>query len=378
MRIVLIGAAHPYRGGIAHFVARLYRELSVEHEVRVITFRRQYPRLLFPGRTQIEPAAGPFVVPAERRIDSLAPWTWISAARAVAAGQPDAIVFNYWTPFFAPCFGVMARQLRRCTGARIVFVCHNLLPHERRPGDLLLAGFALRPGHVFLTMSRTVEDDLRARVPAASCVRIHHPAWDSFGLPVPKEEARRLLGIRHRNVILFFGLVRAYKGLHVLLRAMSEADPKLDLLLLVAGEFYEDRTRYEQAIDAAGLRGSVRLDSFYVPSDRVRLYFSAADAVVVPYLRATQSGIAQIAYNFLRPVIASDVEGISEVVVPRITGYLVPAGDAPALAAAIRQFYADGSVERFSEDIRIETQKHSWQAVARAIVEATSGLDSIP
>ena len=370
MKIILVGTAYPLRGGIAHFFALLYHHLRGRHDVEIVTFSRQYPRLLFPGTSQTEQESESIVVPSLPLIDSLNPLSWVRAARYIAQQRPALVVFKYWLPFFGPCFGMIARLVHRWSQARVVFICDNVIPHERRPGDRFFTSFAFRAADFFIVQSKAVEADLRAFRPAARYRLVPHPIYEIFGTPGPKAEARGRLGISaDERVILFFGYVRPYKGLMTLIDATAKAIKELSLTLLIVGEFYDDPQKYRRRIQDLGLTGAARIYDQYIPTDRVGHFFHACDVVVLPYRSATQSGIVQIAYQFDKPVIATNVGGLAEVVLDGATGLVVPADNAAQLAEAIVRFYRDGLEERFVGNVRTEKRKYSWDAMVEALEE---------
>jgi glycosyltransferase involved in cell wall biosynthesis len=369
MKILILGTAYPLRGGIAHYNALLADALRASHTVETITFNRQYPSILFPGKTQEESAGELHGEPAPQLIDSVNPFNWWSVAREVRRRSPDLVIFKYWLPFFGPCFGTIARLVKRGTGTRVLTICDNILPHERRPFDLAFTRYAFTPVDAFIVQSDAVERDLRAFWPGARYRNVPHPVYNIFGHTLPKEEARRALGLSGERIILFFGYVRKYKGLHVLLDAMAAMDPRLGVRLVVAGEFYDDERSYRDQIVRLGVESSVTIRSEYLPNESVALYFSAADAVVLPYVSATQSGIAQIAFNFDRPVIATTVGGLAEVVREGVTGLLAPPGDPLALRDRIESFYRDAREGELVRGVRAEKGKYSWENLVRAIEE---------
>jgi glycosyltransferase involved in cell wall biosynthesis len=370
MKIVILGTAYPLRGGIAHFNALLASHLASRHEVETITFKRQYPDFFFPGSTQQEQEAEPGLRPAPELIDSINPFNWVAVASEVRRRAPDLIIFKYWLPFFAPCFGTIAKLSKKKSGAKVLFICDNIVPHERRIGDLALTRYAFRQADLFIVQSDAVERELNTYFPQAVYRNVPHPVYENFGAALPKAEARRRLGIAAPKVILYFGYVRAYKGLMVLLEAMKDLE---GILLLAVGEFYDDETPYREKVKELGISERVRFVSSYVPNHEVALYFSAADAVVLPYLSATQSGIIQIAYNFGKPVIATAVGGLAEVVLDGRTGYVVPPRDPGALAAAVQRFYGGNREEEFSRNVAGEKKKYSWEHLVSVIEELCGG-----
>lgn len=361
MNIVLVGTAYPLRGGIAHYMALLYRHLSKRHHVDVVTFSRQYPKLLFPGKSQEEQRGADAAIPSEQLIDSINPLTWLSTAKRIAAKKPDLLIFKYWLPFFGPCFGFISRHVKKKTGAKVLFICDNVIPHEHRPGDVFFTRYAFKAVDFFLVQSSSVQRDLLSFWPAATWRFAHHPIYEIFGEAIPKNEARRSLGLNNERIILFFGYVRRYKGLQTLLRAMPLILKELKVKLLVVGEFYDDESSYRTLIRDLSLENDVMVNSDYVPNDQVKLYFSACDAVVLPYSSATQSGIVQIAYQFDRPVIATNVGGLPEVVLDGKTGLLVPPEDPQRLAEAVVRFYREQKENEFVSNVRIEKTKYSWE-----------------
>ena len=371
MKIVIVGTAYPLRGGIAHYNAILYRHLSARHSVDIVTFTRQYPSIFFPGKTQDEKGGHESAVPTEQLIDSINPWTWYTAAKAISQKKPDLLIFKYWMPFFAPCFGTIARLVKRWTGAKVLFICDNVIPHEKRIGDTALTRFAFAAVDSFIVQSGAVEKELKAFHPHARYELVPHPVYEIFGKLMPKEQARRELGIRDERVILFFGYVRRYKGLHILLDAMPAILESVNVKLLVVGEFYDDEQKYRQQIAEKNLGERVFVHSDYVPNEEVSRYFSAADVVVLPYVSATQSGIVQIAYQFDKPVIATDVGGLAEVVLNERTGFIVKPEAPDEVANAVIRFYKEGREPEFVHNVSVEKKKYSWENLVQAIERLT-------
>ncbi len=371
MKIALVGPTYPYRGGIAHFLETMYRGLGARgHETFAVTFTRQYPELLFPGKTQYETAEVEDPVPARRLLDTVNPLTWIRTARHLAKLKPDVVLFKFWMPFFGPSFGTVARYLRR-KGIKSVVVVDNAIPHEPRPGDTLLSRYFLKACHGYLVMSDAVENDLATLGIRERIARVPHPVYDIFGPSMSREEARRGLGLPDDSpVLLFFGFIRRYKGLHVLLDSMPRVIERIpNVRLVVAGEFYEDDAPYREIVRQHRLEENVRFDADYIPNDRVAQYFSAADVVVQPYVSATQSGVAQIAYQFDQPLIVTDVGGLAEVVPDGRAGFVVPPENPEALADAIIRFFEEDLRDRFREGVREEKKKYSWDRLYDALEE---------
>lgn len=367
MRIALVGPHRPYRGGIAHFAASLQRELERRgHEVSALTFRRQYPNMFFPGQTEWEPDQGGGEEEAPRVLDSVGPWTWFSVARRLAREQIEAVVFSHWMPFFAPAYGSIARLLPG--RVRKLAVVHNALPHERRFGDEVFSRYFFRACDGLLVLSASVEWDLLQLAPEVPVRRAPHPVYELFGDAPGRSDARHALALDERSPVgLFFGFVRRYKGLHVLMRALPSIVERLpSFRLIVAGEFYESRTTYLSLIDRP-LRDHLILHDHYIPSEHVGRYFAAADLVIQPYTTATQSGVAQIAFHYGVPLIVTDVGGLAEVVPHEKAGLVVPPDDPAALAAAVVRFFGDNLAPALREGVRIQREQYTWGGVADAL-----------
>ena len=358
----MVGVTYPYRGGIAHYTTLLCKELSRRHEVKLISMKRQYPGLLFPGKSQLdEESSERLSFPSERILDSLMPWSWFRAARRIREFSPDMVVIQWWQPFLAFSFGVLARLLKRA-GLTLTFVCHNVKPHESSRIDGILTRFALLPGDFYMVHSEEDKENLLKLKPGADVTKAFHPTYESFArLKVPeKAEARKRLGLKG-PVLLFFGFIRPYKGLLHLLRAFPLLLEKRTATLLIVGEFYEPSRPYLDEIEKLGIEENVVIVDRYVPNEEVGLYFSACDVVVLPYLSATQSGIIQIAYGFGKPVVATAVGGIHEVVLDGETGKLVPPADEPALYEAMLTLLDEKirvSCEKKIEEFR---KRFSWE-----------------
>ena len=384
MRLAYVGTAYPMRGGIAQYNALLARELMRSHTVRFYSFTRQYPSLFFPGKTQMEEGSDPAPVGARPMVDSVLPWTWIRTAAAISREEPDGLIFKYWMPFFAPCFGTIARRVRRARlpggrRPRVVIVCDNIVPHERRPLDDLLTRYMLGAGDGFVVMSRTVEEDLLRYRPDAEVERIPHPVYTHFGEPMPKREARLRLGWEaDRRVLLFFGYIRAYKGLEDLMRAMPEIHARTGARLLVLGEFYEDRGRYDAIVREQGIESIVEMTGEYVPNDEVGIRFAACDLVVLPYRSATQSGIVQVAAQMERPVLCTRVGGLEEMVEDGATGLLVPAESGPDLVRAVARYYEEDLEERLAAGMRGVKSRMGWDSLAAAVARLAEGRRAAP
>jgi len=371
MRVCLVGPVHPYRGGISHFTAMLAREFGRSHQVHVTSFSRLYPGFLFPGRTQFDESSSALEAESSSRvIDSINPLSWRRAADDVLAHDPALVVFQWWHPFFAPAFRAMCRRIRRRSNARIVFLCHNVLPHEPGPLDRVLVRLGLRGAHAFVVQSREDGRTLATLLPGAVAEFNPMPVFDLFGTGGETREAARERLSVSGNVILFFGLVRPYKGLGALLDAFARCGDELDATLLVVGEFYEPRAPYDARIRALGIGGRVRIVDRYVPNEEVGGYFRAADVVALPYVTATQSAIVQTAFAFGKPVIVTAVGGLPDVVSDGVTGFVVEPGSPDALAAAMVRFFRENRGPAMEAAVRDRSGEFSWSRCAGAIVAA--------
>jgi glycosyltransferase involved in cell wall biosynthesis len=378
LKIALVGLTHPFRGGISHYTTLLCRALMDRHDVRFYALYRQYPRLLFPGKTQIDESNASLEVPHLACIDSINPYTWLATGLRIARYRPDLIVYSWWHPFFAPSFGTIARLARWIGGVPSCFLCHNALPHESSRVDRLLLRYAFSSARVFIAHSRQDYDDLRALRPDAIVHRNPHPTYETFAAEqtLPPAAAKVELGLTGKRVLLFFGFVREYKGLDVLLEAMQDLDPADGYHLAIVGEFYEDPEKYRGRLDRLRARGQLTLIDRYVPNEEVSVYFSASDIVMVPYLSATQSGVIQIAYAFEKPVVATTVGGIPEVVIDGATGFLVSPGDPRAMAGAVRRYFDSGDPHRFARAIERENEKYSWERMVETIERVSEQIDA--
>ena len=376
MKIIIIGTAYPYRGGLAAFNERLAREFVAEgHDVKMMTFTLQYPNFLFPGKTQYSEENPPRDLCIERCIHSVNPFNWIKVGRQLKKEKADWVVFAYWMSFFAPCFGTIARLARR-PDTRMVALVHNMIPHEPTLLDKLFPRYFINGMDRFVALSASVADDIdrldRHRKPKAVSP---HPVYDNYGALATREEAAEKLGLRTSDrYLLFFGFIRRYKGLDLLLDAL--ADPRLKTLpvkLLVAGEFYDKPEFYLNKIKALRLEDRVILHSDFSPDDRVRYYFSLADMVVQPYRSATQSGVSQIAYHFEKPILVTKVGGLPEIVPDRKVGYVVDI-DPERIADALVDFYTHGRAAEFAPHIKEEKKKYLWSCMTEKIMDKRRSL----
>ncbi len=381
MRVALVGPVYPYRGGIAHYTTKLYQALrTLGHEVLVVSFKRQYPRWLFPGRTDKDPSAESSRVPdAKYWIDSLNPASWLRTAWRIKRYEPDVVVMQWWVTFWAPVWLVLAWVVRTWTQSSLVFVCHNVLPHEERMWDRWVARSVLRRGTHFIVQS--VEEDRRLHelLPEADSTVVPLPVFDLFPeCPLSKAEARRALNVAPDiPVLLFFGIVREYKGLMDLLEAMPEVKRHYGkVLLLIAGEFWEPREHYERRIRELGIGDSVRIDDRYIPNEDVSGLFWAADLVVAPHRRATGSGVVQIAIGLGVPLLTT-LDWLFEDVELAARPMLVPPGDVPALAKAICDHLSDPDGACAPDAVRALQALFSWERLVEAIAGSVIQVDEV-
>ncbi len=378
--VAVVGPHAPYRGGIAHFTNRLCAQLETKTTSVVrVSFSRLYPDLFFPGKTQYEPgtpdtwredpAHGDSGQDRAIFIDSINPISWLNAGRQLKAAGVEVVVFMVWMPFFAPAYTVIAGTLQKA-GIRVLAIVHNALPHERHTGDQFLTRMFLKRCDSVIAMSKAVCEDIEDLVPGSKPKLIPHPVYDQFGELISREASRRDLGwSRDARILLFFGLIRHYKGLDILLDALPDARKRLPgLHLVIAGEFYESRARYVDHIRRLGLDSEVTLFDEYIPSERLPPLFGACDVVVQPYLSATQSGIIQMAFHFERPVIVSDVGGLAEAVEAHDAGLVVPPSDPQALGDAIVHFFESGVREKLERGVFLLKKDSSWSGFSDFIL----------
>ncbi len=368
MKIVVLGPAHPYRGGLASIMETMAREyMRRGHEVAIYTFRVQYPSLLFPGKSQYVDAPAPDDLRIERVVNTVNPLNWIAVGRRLRRERPDMVLMKYWTPFMAPCFGAIARIARGNGVTRVICQIDNVEPHEHHIVDRPFNRYFLGAVDGFVYMSEQVHGELKAYT-SAPMLFSPHPMFENFGEAVDRAEACRRLGLDPDiRYMLFFGLIRDYKGLDLLLRAWASARPE-GYRLIVAGEFYASREKYVSLIDESGLRDEVALHDRFIPDEEVRYYFSAADCLVLPYRSATQSGVTQIAYNFSLPMIVTDVGGLPEIVPDGRTG-LVCAPTAEGIADALRRVREVGTLRRLRDNFAEERKRFSWGAMCDRLTE---------
>lgn len=378
-KIALIGPAHPYRGGIAHFTDSLADALRKRgHDISIHTFSRQYPAMLFPGRSQLEASRHETRMMADARIDSINPSTWTREARRIADMGVETVIFAYWLPFFAPAYMVMARSLRR-RGIQVYAIVHNALPHKRHAGDVTLSRRFFSLCDRLIVLSSSVARDLRFLGVTTPVTQAHHPVYEHFGERLDRSDARGRLGIDNTApTLLFFGFIRRYKGLHVLIEALPAVVRDLpSIRAIVAGEFYEHKDELFSRATALGLDNHIRFDDEYIPEEEVKTYFSAADVVVQPYTTATQSGVAQIAFHFGIPLVVTSVGALPEVVPHGEAGLIVPPENPEELAKAILTFFDDEVLRtRLADGAKSQARRYSWEGFSDIIESLPRGIRS--
>ncbi len=364
MRIAFLGPAHPIRGGIAQFIAILAQRLQKRgHEVKVFSFHRQYPKILFPGKEQVDHSKKRIELDIQAVVTPYNPLTWPSALRQIKRWKPDVLIMKYWIPFFAPMYAWMVRKLKKHTGIRTIFVIDNIEFHEKWIAGDTLTRLALGKADNLITMSDAVYrsvDKVLPGFPAHKVVPLFHPNYDYYTEPVTRETAKAHFHLGEGPVILFFGYIKRYKGLDILLDAVPEIREQIpDIQLLIAGEVYGDPGEYEEKI--ASLGDCVNFQNRFINNEEVPYFFNASDVVVLPYRSATQSGITQLAFAFDKPVVATDVGGLSEVIHDGKNGFLVEAENTSAVAEGVVRFFKENRGEAFANEIRMEKAKYDWE-----------------
>jgi len=367
-KVIIIGPAHPLRGGLATFNQRLAKQFTDEgHECSIVSFSLQYPSFLFPGTTQYSSDPAPDNVRIHTLINSINPLNWLSVGSKLRKWKPDLIVVRYWLPFMGPALGTILRQVKKNNHTRIVCIADNVMPHEKRIGDIPFTKYFLKAPDAFITMSEKVLGDLKQFTNKPAQL-VQHPLYDNFGEPISKKEARNHLGLNNSDkIILFFGFIRQYKGLDLLLKAMSNEKIKNEnIKLLVAGEFYEDDKPYFQLIRENNLQEQVILRTSFIPDNEVKYFLCGGDCVIQPYKNATQSGVTPLAYHFEKPMIVTNVGGLPSLVPHEKVG-LVCEPEPRSIAEAILKFYQLGE-QYFIPNLCVEKQKYSWSALTSAIL----------
>jgi glycosyltransferase involved in cell wall biosynthesis len=379
MKIVLIGPAYPIRGGNALFVAHLYESLIATNDVQVISYSRLYPGFLFPGVRQTD-VSGVAIKkhPAAHIIDCLNPFTWRKAARLAASMNPDMLVFTWWNPFFGLIVRTIASAFKRRIKKPVLIIAENVISHESRWIDVFLTKIALQTADRFLVLSKVVEAEIKKIYPEIRVFRSSLPIYDCYQTreQLTQQQAQQQLGLEGKNVILFFGYIRQYKGLMNLIVALPLIRKQVgNAHLLVVGEFYDNPQPYLDTINRLGLSNNITIVNEYVANEAVHLYFTAANLAVLPYNEATQSGILSIAYGFAKPVVITDVGGLAELVDDGKTGFIVPPRDIPKLAESVIRYFKENCELDFSHTIEVKRQDNSFNKIRIVFEEIESDLN---
>ncbi len=366
--VVIIGPAHPLRGGLASYDERLAREFIQQGcDTTIYTFSLQYPGFLFPGTTQYSTEPPPAGIDIKVCINSVNPLNWLRIGNELKKRRPDLVVVRYWLPFMGPCLGTILRRVKKNGHTKVLCIADNIIPHEKRPGDVPFTRYFVRPVDAFVTMSEKVLGDLPAFAAGKPAQFVPHPLYDNFGEKISREAARKHLGIdAGANILLFFGFIRKYKGLDILFDAMKLLQGK-PYSLLVAGEFYEDRKQYDEQVAQLGIQNQLILRTDFIPDSEVKYYLCAADVVVQPYRNATQSGVTPLAYHFEVPMIVTNVGGLPSLVPEGKVG-LVAEPTAASLAQKIVEYFHRGAAS-FHPYLVEEKKKYTWTKMVNTIFE---------
>lgn len=368
MKNIIVGPAFPLRGGIANFNLALVNAFKKEGiDSNIMSFSLQYPRFLFPGKTQFEEGTAPDNIKITQEINSINPFSWIRSAWKIFKQKPDYIIIAYWMPFMSPALGTIAWISKKC-GVKVIAITHNVIPHESHFYDKILTRYFVNACDGFITLAKSVLDDLSQFTENTNKKFIPHPIYDIFGSKAEKSESIRFLNLKEDDRhLLFFGLIRHYKGLDTLLKAMAiQKVRELNLKLLIAGEFYEDKNLYETIINENNLNNNVIIADKFIPGEDVKHFFAVADMVVQPYHTATQSGVTQIAYHFERPMLVTNVGGLAEIVPHMKVGYVTDTTP-ESIADSICDFYNNNRKDFFSGNVAQEKVKFSWTNMIHGI-----------
>ncbi len=374
-KIIIIGPAWPLRGGLATFDQRLAKQFNDEgHDCSIFSFSLQYPSFLFPGTTQYSSDPKPEDLKIHTVINSVNPFNWIKVGNQLKKIKPDIIVVRYWLPFMGPALGTILRRAKKNKHTHVIAITDNVIPHEKRLGDNSFTKYFLKTCDAFITMSEKVMNDLRVFNKTKAAQQVLHPLYDNFGTLVSKEEARKHLRINtDGKILLFFGFIRNYKGLDILLEAMKIVKDKIpEAKLLVAGEFYEDEKPYKELITKLGIDDVLILRTSFIPDNEVKYYVCAADVVIQPYRNATQSGVTPLAYHFEKPMIVTNVGSLPGMVPDKKAG-LIAEPNATAIAASIGEYFQLGE-NYFIPHLRSEKRKYSWSRMTEAILKLANDI----
>lgn len=371
MKIVIMGTAHPFRGGLAAFNERLAKQFINEgHDVEIYNFTLQYPSILFPGKTQYTDEPAPENLTIKRKVNSVNPFNWLKIGKELRAMAPDILIVKFWLPFMGPAFGTICREVKKGGKTKIICIADNIIPHEHRPGDVLFTKYFSKAIDGWIGMSKEVYNDVLKVVTEPKRALVPHPVFDNYGKVISREEALKNLDLEDRyKYLLFFGFIRGYKGLDLLLKAMAEPElAKMDnVKLIIAGEFYGDSAPYFKLISDLNLETRVVLRTDYIPNEAINSYFCASDLIVQPYKTATQSGVTQIGYHFGKPMLVTNVGGLPEIIGDKVSGYVVEPNER-AIAQAIADFYNNNRYDSFAAATLERKKDFEWDKLTRAII----------
>ena len=374
-KIIIIGPAHPLRGGLASFNERMALAFQhAGHSVEVYSFSLQYPSLLFPGKSQFSSEPTPKNILIHTVINSINPFNWIKIGKEIKNKNPDLVVFRYWIPFMAPCFGTISKMIKRNHHTKIMCIADNILPHEKRIGDYQLTSFFVKNIDGFITMSEKVTHDLLKFSDKKPFKQALHPLYDNFGEKIDKRLSRNKLHLDDdKNILLFFGFIREYKGLDLLIQAMADERIKnKNYYLVVAGEFYQKKEPYLDLIHQKGLENQIKIIEDFIPDSMVKYYCCASDVIVQPYKRATQSGVTPLAYHFEKPMIVTNVGGLPNMVKNEETGLIAEPNPA-SIADQIVKYFEKGETFFIPQLIK-EKERFSWLNFTRTIIEVSNDI----
>lgn len=364
-KIVILGTAYPFRGGMAAFNERLANAFIDEGDsVYIENFKLQYPNFLFPGKTQYANWDAPKGLKIESTVNSVNPFNWIKIGRKIKALKPDILIIGYWMPFMAPCFGTIAKIVQSNKYTKVIGLLHNIFPHEKIPGTRIFPNYFVKNSHAFVSLSKSVLNDLDIfdkKKPRAYCP---HPLYDHYGEKINRDIALKNLGLSlEYKYVLFFGLIREYKGLDLLINAfVDKRFEEHKIKLIIAGEFYSDRSKYVSLIDKLNLKSSIILHDRFIPDPEVGNYFGAADIIAQPYKTATQSGVTQIGYHFEKPMLVTNVGGLAEIIPNEKVGYVVEPNPLE-IADRLIDFFENERSAEFVENVIVEKRKYSWKTM---------------
>ena len=369
MKIDLIGPSYPFRGGLSHYTTLLFKNLKKKHRTNFYSFKRQYPKFLFPGKTDKDYSDLTLKDDdTQPMLDSMNPFTWIRVACKIIKDKPDIIIIPWWVVFWAPHFLTIIIILKLFSNTKILFICHNVVEHESGLLKKLLSKMVLARGDFFIVHSNEEKERLKNLIGNRNIKETFHPTYKEFNSEeITKEKAKENIGIDDERVILFFGFVREYKGLKYLLKAMPNVLKAVKVKLLIAGEFWDDKQNYIDLISKLDINANVKIIDEYIPNEEIPSYFYASDIVILPYTSVTGSGLVQLAYGFNKPVVVSNIGALSQIVIDKKTGFLVKPEDSQGIADSIIDYYHNYNEDEVAENIKKENYRFSWDLLVNKI-----------